>query len=503
MSPLDDSGRKLAVFLSCLLGIAAVAVPNSATAGYGGEDRWPLEGGDLGRSSSLDGDSHGGIGEVLWSHDTGSPKTSDNSFGVSAPSYLGESLYVGTVKATLHAIDSENGEGVWKERLPWEIEFEPVLRGNKLAASSGYLHVRDGQTGVGLWNKTGQWTTPVISGDLVVAMGEARQDQNNITAISLTEGEPSWSRNLSGGPGGMLPMEERLVVPVHRSLFALDPATGETLWTNSSLPDKPGSPVLANGTIVTEAGSALVGLSPRTGEILWKEKGDYRDGDSSTLAGDGESLYVFDGSNLEKLEGRDRSRVWQTSFEDLGHSGLEPARPAVTNSTVYVGFRYVGVSGGLTAEDPGDGEDETGAGCDPARPYGYPGSGQRRALLFALDAETGEPVGALNGSGFRSPVVVNETLYVASQDGCVYSASTKPASGSEDVRISPHDNASSSEDGDEEKSDTGDGSNQTVGNDTRENTTGPIGNREAPTLRPPLLGLTLVLTAAFLARRQY
>jgi outer membrane protein assembly factor BamB len=124
------------------------------------------------------------------------------------------------------------------------------------------------------------------------------------------------------------------------------------LWTNKSLPYNPGSPVVAKGTIVTEAASALVGLDPETGEIVWKEKGRYRNGGSSTLASDGGSLYVFDGSDLVKLDAGNRSRVWQTSFEELFDSGLEASRPAVTDSTVYVGFRYVDVAG-LTAEGRG------------------------------------------------------------------------------------------------------------------------------------------------------
>jgi outer membrane protein assembly factor BamB len=148
----------------------------------------------------------------------------------------------------------------------------------------------------------------------------------------------------------------------------------------------------------------------------------------------------------------------------------------------------------LTAEGPGGGDHETQEGCIPARPYGSSEGEDGRALLFALDADTGELVGALNGSGFRSPVVVNETLYVASQHGCVYGVGTERSSNASRIRMSP-DRSGASSDEETEPEPEPDGGNETHdtdANDSRENTTRPPNERNESTDPAPAPGLAVV-----------
>jgi hypothetical protein len=121
-----------------------------------------------------------------------------------------------------------------------------------------------------------------------------------------------------------------------------------------------------------------------------------------------------------------------------------------------------------------------------------------RALLFARDADTGEVVGALNGSGFRSLAVANETLYVASQDGCVYGVGTERSSNASRIRMSPDRSGSSSDD--DTEPDDGNETHDTDANDTGENTTRPPNESNESTDQAPSPGLPVVAAILGLSR---
>jgi outer membrane protein assembly factor BamB len=69
-------------------------------------------------------------GNVYWKYSTGSP------IGESSPAYSGGVVYIGDLGGTLHAVNATDGKGLWTAKTGSEIKSSPVVYGDRVLIGS-------------------------------------------------------------------------------------------------------------------------------------------------------------------------------------------------------------------------------------------------------------------------------------------------------------------------------------------------------------------------------
>lgn len=161
-------------------------------------------------------------------------------------------LYADGRQESLAALDARSGETLW------ELPFGRTFREN---------------------HGDGPRTSPLVADGMVYSMGSRR-----LVAASLEDGGERWSRELDEPPqwgfsASPLLVDGRLIVQgwlkgEEGTVFALDPATGATLWAAESGHPGYASPLATElagrRQILSFLASGLTALDPATGERLWQ-----------------------------------------------------------------------------------------------------------------------------------------------------------------------------------------------------------------------------------------
>ena len=161
-------------------------------------------------------------------------------------------LYADGRQEALAALDARSGESLW------ELPFGRTFREN---------------------HGDGPRTTPLVAGGTVYSLGSRR-----LVAATLEDGQLRWSRDLDEPPqwgfaASPLLHDGRLIVQGwlkgdEGTVFALDPATGTTLWSAESGHPGYASPLAAElagrPQILSFLANGLTALDPTTGERLWQ-----------------------------------------------------------------------------------------------------------------------------------------------------------------------------------------------------------------------------------------
>lgn len=106
---------------------------------------------------------------------------------------------------------------------------------------------------------------PVVVGDVAYAGSRA----GGLVAVSLRTGEVGWRRDLAVERPAWPAGEALYVTSAEGRVYALDRATGATLWEIELGSGGWTGPVLAGGRVrVASAGGRLFALDPQTGEVL-------------------------------------------------------------------------------------------------------------------------------------------------------------------------------------------------------------------------------------------
>lgn len=174
------------------------------------------------------------------------------------------------------------------------------------------------------------WTSPVVAANLVYSIS----DQGLVHAVDRGTFNVKWKTNLMGlitsSPlvsGGALYVGSR-----NGSVYALDAFTGDLLWRFQTGGEISSSPALANGTLLIGSGDrSLYALDARTGALKWSAPTDGPVDSSPSIAGDEVFVGSFDG-NLYSIKLSDGTQNWKSPLGGWVHSS-----PAVDDDKVYVG----------------------------------------------------------------------------------------------------------------------------------------------------------------------
>ena len=227
----------------------------------------------------------------------------------------GTTVYVGTSRGTVFAVEIATGRARWRHtlsssgQLPPEIDSSPVLAGGILyvVAEGNLLFALDAATGEQKWKMTaaagsgGGPSAVSAIGDLVY-LADAR---GGLVALGARDGRLRWRHQFSGKG-----FHSASLIPVvsgstafcfdNDTLFALDTTTGATRWQAGGLNATYERPVLAAGAVHFASLSAIVSLDPATGRVLRRRPTELAD----HLAAAGDLLYWRDSTTVYTAKAR-------------------------------------------------------------------------------------------------------------------------------------------------------------------------------------------------------
>jgi outer membrane protein assembly factor BamB len=208
---------------------------------------------------------------------------------------------------------------------------------------------------------------------------------------------------------------------------AFDAATGNPLWS-VNLPDQylfSSPPTAANGIVFTSgagSGGTIYAVDETNGEVLWTMPVENGDSSSPAIAGGNVFVsyacpqsYAFDAANGQQ--------VWHYNSCCSGGGGKTPV---VHAAQVYVRDSFCGNTSGLvldanTGTKTGDFDSNTPpAFIDNLALYFQNGT------VVGVDVPSGQQLWSFAGDGglTSAPIIVNQTIYVGSSSGTLYGLNT-------------------------------------------------------------------------------
>jgi outer membrane protein assembly factor BamB len=371
-----------------LMLIAAVLSAGSLLAGTGD---WPLwSGPSYNLTTTGDGVlEHPNLGlEVLWQRPLGS--------AYSAISVVDDRLvtaYSDGESDLMVALDISTGKELWRYRI-----------GDTYVGHDG--------------SDDGPVATPTIHDQIVYGLGP----HGRLFALRLDDGTLIWSRELVGelaakeplwgfnsSPtiiGGVLVMQTGGADG--HSISALDPGTGELLWSVEDDPVYYQSPTVwspaGEEQVVALTNRLLMGLQPTTGKVLWKAEHNVKEGG-----------YLGYQQPVPLANGRFLLTAWTESrlLEVASGDGSSYDVKELWQSRVLT------LRGAMSV--PADGGDYL---------YGYSGK-----FLACVDAGTGEAVWRSRVPGRGNLVKVDSRLVILTESGEVVVADSTPDGYHERARV--------------------------------------------------------------------
>jgi outer membrane protein assembly factor BamB len=333
-----------------------------------------------------------------------------------------------------------------------EYLFQRKLRGKTLLLLLMLLLIMSGLIGLGCIRGLQPigWSGGVVAdGTLFVGSKEGR-----LVAVNLTNSSCQWSEPLkmpasAGGAGCIGPAYGGgcTTAPAGSAIYGTPAVTGDLVYIggyngrmyafSSSLleirwvypredylePIISGPVVILNKVYFSTSDGEVYALDAATGYKEW----GFQAGDKiwSTPASDGKTVYVTSFDNkLYALNAEDGEKKWEFETE-----GALAATPLVYDDKVYIGSldRY------LYAVDANDGSQEwkfMGGNWFWAKPVAYNNVIYAPCLdgkVYILDAESGGEIADAVDLGSpisASPVLVDDKIMVASQQGVIYTLDT-------------------------------------------------------------------------------
>ncbi|MFZ5964633.1 PQQ-binding-like beta-propeller repeat protein [Thalassococcus sp. BH17M4-6] len=325
----------------------------------------------------------------------------------------------------------------------------PAFRTDNAALSSGSLRpLWSVSIGQGDKRRVRLNTDPIADGGRIYTMDSAHL----VTALS-TSGQVLWTHDLtplrddnSQAQGGGLSSGGGRIYAASGfgTVTALDPATGQEIWTQRVDNTATGAPTFYDGVVYVTSGDSIGwAIEADSGRVRWQISGV---GDVNNVAGapapavnDTRVIFSFGDGTLQSAFRQGGLRLWNADVAGT-RPGFTIAKidditgdPLIDGDTVYVG----NYSGRVVAFDVGNGERRWTARDGALNPV-WPGGDSvyfvsDRNQLIRLDATDGSRIWAVNLPGYEpsrkpqtrrdsfyaqhGPILANGRLIVAGSDG--------------------------------------------------------------------------------------
>ncbi|MFH0800215.1 MAG: PQQ-binding-like beta-propeller repeat protein [Pseudomonadota bacterium] len=194
-------------------------------------------------------------------------------------------VYFGDSKAFVYALNEENGEERWRVRLDSEVLATPLVQGARLYVCdmSGRLYALDRQSGGEIWHTeqsdrgsgfSVRRASSPAAGDGSVVVGSAG---GTVIAYRESDGSVRWARQIGDKQSQIYDIDTKPLIEGGRifvssadgQMKALDPATGQVLWTADA--GGVNDILFRDGRLYASGGGVLSAVDPATGDIFWQQ----------------------------------------------------------------------------------------------------------------------------------------------------------------------------------------------------------------------------------------
>ncbi len=290
--------------------------------------------------------------------------------GHASPTIVGDKLFLATAdKAnesfSILCYDCQNGRLIWEKQVNHGGFRERIHRNNSYASSTIssdgerlftvfehhgaihlYAHDLDGNS---IWSKrVGQYQphypfgfggSPLLHGDLVFVPGES--DKGSLAAYSRVSGNEVWRLDEDFTSSYTSPIvttingQEMLLISGGQQVKALEPTTGNVLWTVAADWYVTCGTMVWDGNMVFASGGypaqQTVGIDATRGEIIWEN--GIKCYEQSLLAHDGYIFAVNDKKIAFCWRAKDGKEMWKERLSS--NSGGVSASPILANGNIY------------------------------------------------------------------------------------------------------------------------------------------------------------------------
>ena len=272
----------------------------------------------------------------------------------SSPAVVNGVIYVGLRDGHMSALAVNTGEQVWQFKTGGKVEATPSIvdGGVYFGSRDGHVYALDTATGIKIWSyDTGDEvvSSPAV-GDGVVYAGSF---DHRVYALRAATGERIWSHQTDGKVESSPVVSDAVVYVVSndRSLYALNASTGSRLWrvtAGNYYNNRSISPEVADGVVYWGSNRKLFAMDSASGDTLWKFSELYSGVTSVALVRD--TVLVGTAASIVALDKATGKQLWHFSISSYTRGF--PSSPVVNQGVVYFGSG----DGYLYALDAGTGE---------------------------------------------------------------------------------------------------------------------------------------------------
>jgi eukaryotic-like serine/threonine-protein kinase len=270
-------------------------------------------------------------GAVYWKYSTDSP------IGESSPSYGAGMVFIGDLGGTLHAINAPDGKGLWKFKTGSEIKSSPVVHGDRVLIGSydQNLYCLSTRNGSVLWKVRTDGpvhSTPSISGGIAFIAG----CDEIFRGIRISDGREVVHVS-SGAYTGASPAQRSGAAyygTFDNEVLGVDLRGQRIIWhyqhPQRKFPFYSSAAVTADRVVVGGRDKFVHGIST-TGKGIWTFATRARVESSPAIAGG----RVFVGSNDGRfyvLSLSNGAKLWE-----FNAGGALSASPAIANGRIVIG----------------------------------------------------------------------------------------------------------------------------------------------------------------------
>ena len=270
-------------------------------------------------------------GNVYWKYSTGS------SIGESSPAYSGGVVYIGDLGGTLHAVNASDGKQVWTAKTGSEIKSSPVVYGDRVLIGSydEHLYCFSARNGSVLWKFRTHGpvhATPGIASGMAFIAG----CDEVFRAIRISDGKEVFNVSSGAYTGASPALRSGMAYygTFNNEVLGVSLGKRDIVWRyehpQRKFPFYSSAAVTASRVVVGGRDKLIHGLTP-SGKAAWTFATRARVESSPAIAGG----RVYVGSNDGRfyvLALTNGAKLWE-----FNAGGALSASPAIANGRVVIG----------------------------------------------------------------------------------------------------------------------------------------------------------------------
>jgi outer membrane protein assembly factor BamB len=292
----------------------------------------PVVGNGIAYFSSNDGNVYAvdaTTGALIWQKQLPAMAVANSPAVVNGILYIGASRY-------LYALNASTGANVWRFSTGNTVNTRPaVANGIVYFGSNDHrVYAVNATTGASIWSyTTGNYVTasPAIANGMVYIGSQDRY----FYALNASTGTFVWKYGIMAAVTTSAAVANRRVYVSENGVYALDATTGALLWSQPGLRSLVG-PAVAKGVVYqcTAAGDAWA-LDGASGSTVWLQSQGCPTADSPAIA-NGVIYFGDNFAEVHALRASDGVSLW-TYQMDGGRISNTSTAVVVANGMVYVG----------------------------------------------------------------------------------------------------------------------------------------------------------------------